>query len=760
MNMVGPHRLWRIPVLVPLALLFSAAAAAQPAPAVPPPPPAAAAAVPDAAAPAQGVTKVLSFKDLGLYGPAQLRGVEGIMGLPLGVRLDQVVTAAKLRLRLTYSPSMLPELSHIRVQLNGQVLAAIPLPKEEAGREVVREVVLDPRYFTDYNQLRFDLIGHYSLECEDAQHSSLWASISDHSELELTTAPLDLKPDLALLPAPFFDRRDNRRLELPVVLPAGASLDMIRSAGVLASWFGALADYRSARFPVSLDRLPERHALLLATNRQQPKGLAPTVFKQPTLAVIDHPADRNIKLLLVAGADDAQLRQAAEALVLGQAVLSGPWANVTKVEPGPRRAAYDAPRWLRTDRPVKLGELVESLDQLQVSGHAPAPIRVNLRIPPDLLTWNRPGVPIDLRYRYTAPAERDNSLLSVAINNQLVKAFRLAPDQTSGSASELLVPLLADQSIQDKGGFLIPAFQIGANNQMQFQFAIEYHKRGLCSGTFTDITRAAIDPESSIDLTPFPHYTAMPNLALFANAGYPFTKFADLAETAVVLPAAAGAKDYEALFFLLGRMGRSTGVAALRYRLAAAADAAKLGDVDLLLIGGGAKDDLLERWGHDLGLLLQPGSRQFLSPQFAGLFQDDPLRRGDLPRRESELGFVTQGPLGAVIGFESPLKKGRSVVAISATDPAAAGTVLDTLEDEGKVPHVRGDLAVVRGGEVRSYQGEPVYYVGDLSWWMRLWFHLSRYPLLLTVLGVIAGVLLALWLYATLRRAATARLED
>ena len=759
MNMVGRRTLFRNRILASLALLLPAVALAQAPAAVPAetPPVAAAPVAPATAAP---TTKVLTFKDLGLYGPAKLRGVEGIMGLPLGVPLDRVVTGAKLRLRFTYSPAMLPELSHIRVQLNGQVLAALPLPKEEAGKEIEREVVLDPRYFTDYNELRFDLIGHYTLECEDAQHSSLWASISDRSELELTTQPLDLRPDLALLPAPFFDRRDNRRLELPVVLPAGASLDIVRSAGVVSSWFGALADYRSARFPVAVDQLPARHAVLFATNKQQPKGLAPTVFKQPTLAVLDHPADRNIKLLLVAGADEAQLRQAAEALVLGQAVLTGPWANVTKVEPGPRRPAYDAPRWLRTDRPVKLGELVESLDQLQVSGHAPAPIRVNLRIPPDLLTWNRPGVPIDLRYRYTAPAERDNSLLSVSINNQLVKAFRLTPDQTAGTASEILVPLLADQSIQDKDGFLIPAFQIGANNQVQFQFAIEYHKRGLCTGVFTDITRAAIDPESTIDLTPFPHYTAMPNLALFANAGYPFTKFADLAETAVVLPAAAATKDYEALFFLLGRMGRSTGVPALRYQLVGPAEAAKLGDVDLLLIGGGAKDDLLAKWGHELTLLLQPGTREFLSPQFAGFFQDDPLRRGDLPRHESELGFATRGPLGAVIGFESPLKKGRSVVAISATDPTAAGNVLDTLEDEGKVPYVRGDLAVVRGGEVRSYQGEPVYYVGDLSWWMRLWFHLSRYPMLLTVLGVLAGVLLALWLYATLRRAAAARLES
>ena len=745
-------------VLAPLLLAFGSLALVPAIAQVPTPAPTPTLAADPDPASATAETRVLSFRELGLYGPAELRGIEGIMGLPLGVRLDQVVVSAKLRLRLTYSPSMLPELSHLRVQLNGQVLAAIPLPREEAGREVSREVVLDPRYFTDYNQLRLDLIGHYTLECEDPQHSSLWASISDRSELELTLQPLDLKPDLALLPAPFFDRRDSGRLELPVVLPAAPTKDMLRSAGVVASWFGALADYRSARFPVATGPLPLRHALVFATNAHRPAGLSLPEFSQPTLSVIDHPQARHYKLLLIAGADDAQLRQAAEGLVLGQAVLTGPTAKVTRIDTGPRREAYDAPRWLRTDRPVKLGELVDSLDQLQVSGLAPQPIRINLRIPPDLLTWNRPGVPIDLRYRYTSPAERDNSLLSVMINNQLVKAFRLRPDGAVDGAGELLVPLLTDRATQDADGFLIPAFQIGANNQMQFQFAIEYHQR-RCAGGAVNSTRAAIDPESTIDLTPFPHYTAMPNLALFANAGYPFTKFADLAETAIVLPDAASVADYESLFFVLGRMGRATGVPALRYRLASAAEADQLAGLDLLVLGGGRKDDLLARWGKDLGLLMQPGSRQFLSPQVAGLFRDDPLRRGDLPRRATDLAFAAQGPLAAIVGFESPLSEGRSVIAFAATDPSAGGGVLATLEDEGKVPFVRGDLAVIRGGEVSSYQGESVYYVGDLSWWMRLWFHLSRYPLLLTAMGLLAGVLLALWLYASLRRAAAARLE-
>jgi hypothetical protein len=351
-------------------------------------------------------------------GPIALRGVRSVASLNIGTRKDEMVVGARLHLRLTYSPSMLPDLSHLRVSLNGQALAAIALPKEDAGREIEREIKLDPRYFSDYNQIRFDLIGHYSLGCEDPQHTSLWATISQQSDLMLTLRPIELRDDLALLPAPFFDQRDNRRLTLAILLPAKASLNMVRSAGLAASWFGMLADYRSARFPVSFDALPAQHALVFATNESRPMQLALPAVQMPTVSIVDHPSNRLIKLLVFQGKDEAQLQRAVEGLVLGSAVLTGTSANITRVSYR-RRAAYDAPRWLRTDGAVKLGELLDAPDQLQASGIAPAPMRVILRLPPDLFTWNRSGVPIDLHYRYTAPHDPDNSLLSVTVNDQL-----------------------------------------------------------------------------------------------------------------------------------------------------------------------------------------------------------------------------------------------------------------------------------------------------------------------------------------------------
>ncbi len=695
----------------------------------------------------------LSFASLGV-GSLELRGLQTMGYASFGTRSDEVVTSAKLHLRLTYSPALLPELSHLRISLNQQVLTALPLPKETAGQEVERVIDLDPRYFTDYNQLRFDLIGHYTLQCENPEHSSLWLSISPHSWLELGVSPLELRNELALLPAPFFDRRDNQRLVLPMLLPAEPSLPLLHAAGVAASWFGMLADYRSARFPVSANALPDRHALVFATNTARPPQLKLTEVNEPTISVIDNPAQPRLKLLVFQGKDEAQLEQAVMALVIGNPVFSGDRVTVTGVKAAPR-AAYDVPRWLRSDRPVKLGELVDSNSQLQATGIAPGPISVNLRLPPDLFTWNRAGVPVDLRYRYTAPIDTDNSMLSISINNQLLRSFRLRPDANVGSGGKLRVPLLSSADSQQRDDLLIPAFQLASNNQMQFQFALEYHRDDMCRDVFNDPTREAIDPDSTIDISGFAHYTALPNLALFANAGFPFTRYADLSQTALVLSDVLP-HSLQQLFFVLGRMGRHTGAAATHYHLLDAQQAAQAKNLDLLLLSGAATNRLLTQWDATLSLRMNDNERVYREGTAAPAFFTDPLRLTPNASSNNEVSINTNGSLGAFISFESPLAANRTVVALTASDTAAAQSLLNTLEDDSKVPMIRGDLAIVRGDNVQSYQGDAVYYVGSLSWWMWLWFHVSQHPVLLTLLAIVMAVGVALlsygWLQQRLRK--------
>ncbi|MGC5083517.1 cellulose biosynthesis cyclic di-GMP-binding regulatory protein BcsB, partial [Escherichia coli] len=73
------------------------------------------------------------------------------------------------------------------------------------------------KLITEFNRLSLQFIGHYTMGCEDPLHSSLWTRVANGSTLDLQTTALPQKDDLALMPVPFFDRRDIRMLSLPFI---------------------------------------------------------------------------------------------------------------------------------------------------------------------------------------------------------------------------------------------------------------------------------------------------------------------------------------------------------------------------------------------------------------------------------------------------------------------------------------------------------------------------------------------------------------
>ncbi|WP_175902327.1 cellulose biosynthesis cyclic di-GMP-binding regulatory protein BcsB [Burkholderia seminalis] len=740
----------------PIPAVPAAASAAGPADASAPVLAAAPAAASGASAGLPATTVHLPFASLGAFDPMRLRGADDARTINAGVRLDRVVTGARLRLTYAYSPSLVFPMSHLKVSVNGEVIATVPFDAARAGRTVTQEIPIDPRYFSDFNQIGLRLIAHYTLDhCEDPSNSALWADVSPTSELILDESPVRLPNDLALLPAPFFDRRDNGRVRLPFVLPAAPDSATLRSAGVLASWFGALADYRHARFPVSSALPADDQAVVVGTAATLPAGLALPPVNGPLLAVADNPAAAGRKLLVVTGRTAAEVDDAVAALVLGRAALSGPTATVAHVDLGAPRKPYDAPRWLPVNRPITFRELVNDPRQLEVRGTTPDAIRLNLRVPADLHSWNGAGVPITLRYRYTAPTVQDNSTLAVEINDQLVKSYRLGPAHAEDARGRMQLPLLSVPEGRVTSDVDIPAFRVGSGNQLQFRFTLDSQKTGLCSSTATEPQRAAIDPDSTIDFSHFVHYAQLPNLAFFANSGFPFTRFADLSQTAVVLPDRPSPQELEAYLTMLGHMGEWTGFPALRVQIARPGDVAALaGSKDLLVIDGSPTSPLLAHWRAALPLAI--GEQGGAGATRVAFSVKERWRNG-VGLADGGAHIEQTGPLAALAGFELPGSHGRSVVALTATDQPRLGDLLNVFENAGLVAQLQGDLAVVRPGQVDSLRvGEP-YVVGFVPWYARVWTHAARHPVVLGAVGVVAGLLLALGVFSVLQRIAARR---
>ncbi len=326
-------------------------------------------------------------------GSMVLRGVNPDGSVEFGMRSDEVVSKALLNLEYTPSPSLLPVQSQLKVYLNEELMGVLPVTKEQLGKKTFAQLPIDPLYISDFNRVRLEFVGHYRDVCENPASSTLWLDVGRSSALELTYQTLAVKNDLSHFPVPFFDSRDNRPLTLPVVFAASPDSAQQQAAAIVASWFGSRSGWRGQNFPVFFNSLPDRHAIVFATNDKRPDFLRdhPAVTG-PTVEMMNHPSDPYVKLLVVMGRDDKDLLQAAKGIALGNILFRGNSVAVDEVKPLLPRQPYDAPNWVRTDRAVSFGELKSYAEQLQASGLQPSAINLSLNLPPDLYLLRTSGI--------------------------------------------------------------------------------------------------------------------------------------------------------------------------------------------------------------------------------------------------------------------------------------------------------------------------------------------------------------------------------
>lgn len=695
-------------------------------------------------------------------GSMTLRGTRTTGQIEFGVRSDEVVTRALLNLSFRPSPALLPTLSQLKVYLNDELVGLITLTPEQLGKEIQTQLSIDPRYIADFNRVRFELVGHYANVCENPANSAIWLDIGKQSGIDLTLQKLPLKNDLSHFPEPFFDSRDTRPLTLPMVFSAQPDVTQQRAAAILASWFGSKTGWRGQRFPVLYNQLPQQqHAVVFATNDARPDFLKdlPPVTK-PTVEIVSQPDNPYEKMLLILGRNNEDLLTAVQGIAQGELLLRGDTSTIDSVKLLSPRQAYDAPNWVRTDRRTTFAELTQYENQLQSDGVQPNPVSLTLNLPPDLFLVRARGIDMDLSYRYTAPFQSDGSRLAVNLNNQFIQDYPLPPKNTTGQQL-LHIPLI--QGMLDKSHeLLIPALRLGVVNQLRFDFdyaniTISGNADGRCE-TVTPITHhVVVDDNSSIDFSGYRHYIEMPSLRAWANAGFPFSRYADLAQTLVLMPPKPDAEQVSTLLNTLGNMGAQTGYPALRVQLTDDWATAKKQDVDLLMIGVIPKDlqddqripalvDATASW-------LKEPVRQ-ITPEVNPQSQREQAA-------ESTTTISSRGPLATVIGFQSPFYDQRSVVALLADGAPRSWQLLnEAMGDSGKRGTMSGSTVVIRESGVNSLRVGESYYVGHLPWWERLWSLLSVHPFWLALCALFVVVLFALMTWRLMRIITRRRLLD
>jgi len=664
-----------------------------------------------------------------------------------------VARTAKLHVYYAFSPALIPQLSHIKLMLNGTLFATIqPAAGQYGGsdgRDGEAEFAIPPELLVHNNTLTVEFIGHYTMVCEDPANTTLWARVHRNSYLEIEGDILPMADDLKQLPTPFIDPAVVQPLSVPVVFLAPPSYKAIQAAGIMTGYFGKISENRPVRFPVHIGEIPAGNAIVVAENPASlPAALNLPSIGGPTVAMRSNPNDSYSKILIVTGASADDTLVAAQAVALGSDMLTGAQTQIQSLKVPDKQAPDAAPRWARTDQTISLWDYATA-EQLQ--GDGTAPLSVYFRIPPDIYyDTEGPNTKLHVVYRYNPVPIGPISSMQVRINNAFLGSVPLIPGQEISRelTKEMPVPMVNLRPF---------------SNSLSFDFTFQLLKKEKCEDTTPINMQGAILRNSYLDLRGYPHWAAMPNLEIFANAGFPFTRLADLSETTVVLPPRPTAEEIETFVTLMGHFGRQTGIPGLQVTVAGPEALQEGAHTDFLVIGAGDDQTGFDKLSAQLPVSLGSGQIQVRDTQ--GFFirmlhrawwkaeQDD----------HAESGMLIAGgvPDAVIEGIKSPFDAAgnRSIVAIHLKDGSAFEPFMSSFLEVQQASDIQGTVSVLHGNQFQSFRiGSEVYHVGVLPWWKWLMLRLSQIPWVVAIVVVILAFLIAIWTRQWLRARARARL--
>jgi cellulose synthase (UDP-forming) len=712
---------------------------------------------------------VFSLTDIGVPETIVLRGVDAYHTVYFSLPQTQVVKTATMRLHYHFSPGLIPSLSHLKVSLNGTLFATLSVtakqspvsPTAESGAADNQAVVtrnenntlleatltLPAEMLVRDNQLTFEFVGHYTLDCEDPSHTTLWSHIDPTTTIELAGSLLPLHDDLKLLPLPFYDAAVNLNPIVPIVFLGQPSPKALQAAGIVSSWFGVLTDFRAVRFPVSVGSIPSGNAIVISENAAElPAALKISTGSGPTVAMRSNPIDPYSKLLVLTGDNPDDLLTAAMAMALQRDMLHGDQVRISSLKLPEPRQPDDAPRWMSTEKITYLGDIAQTAD-LQTDGSNP--VRVYMRVPPALYYGALRNLGFHLGYRYNGVPISNESTMQVYINDAYVSSTPLPHTEKASAHLETIVPI----PVANMRPF---------SNTMLMRFIFLLAKKGRCEDTAPYNLQGAILKDSYLDIRDIPHWAVMPNLELFSNAGYPFTRRADLTDTAVVLPDNPGPEEIETYLTFMGHFGGQTGFPVVNVTVTNAEGMRTDHHKDYLVIGTVDDQPALAKLSPSLpvmidgsGLHIQDTQGFFARLQHAWwkVHSSDRIQSGQLE---------TAGGLPDVLieGIEWPNGSSRSVVVVALRDKTVVPNFLSVFLKTSQSSDISQSVSVLHGKRFVSYRiGNDVYWVGSLSWWIRLNMLFSEFQWLMVISTMIFCFLMAAILRALLRRRARVRLQ-
>lgn len=473
----------------------------------------------------QPISSTISVAQMGQARGITLTGGQLQSGITFTLPSDEVVTNARLNLTLRVSQALAARNTSLQLMLNGQPLGTLPLGASDSDTSDY-QLDIPAAMVVSSNNLSFKINDADKLLCERASAEQYQVTIMPTTTLSLEGQQLNIGTSLRNFPRPFLDPQRMTAATVTFGFASNVAPDAVSAATLVASWLGIQSDYRGIRFPVMRGELPEHNGILFGHPGDRIGTLTFPASNGPMLQVVDNPNNPVYKLLLVSGNDDAELRQAANRLTT-QPLTTDDSQLLVKPQTLGNRKSYDAPRWINTDRPVRLSELLRKDQSLTSSGIWHDALRVNFRAAPDLFLWDGDTVPVNLHYRFPSESwiDEENSFLNVMLNGTFLRNLTV----NKVGLLENVWHRLGGDARQEQYQLNLEPYLIYGDNQLALYFNIKPRADAPCGVLLNNNIKSRIEEDSWIDLSHTRHFSMLPNLSYFVGASFPFSRLAVLA---------------------------------------------------------------------------------------------------------------------------------------------------------------------------------------------------------------------------------------
>lgn len=635
---------------------------------------------------AQAETITLPLFDIYPVQAVELRCVDSKYDIQLPIPSRWKINRATLKFSYINSASVLKQNSQLVVRLNGTPLAQMKLdpvqPEAEAEIELPRLLLQ-----SGYNHMSFQVSQHYTMQCESPCAPELWTRLNlDHAQVTFDYELKDVPERVSSVANFLFDPKSP--LSTPIhIISESRSEKMLTYAGVVASGVATRFEYKPTSFTTSNDIKLGHDNILVGTKAFVEKFLAQRDIEldidSPTIQVLPVPVpyiddtfvgeerivyhrDKKHALLVISGVDEKQVQLAVESFD----ILSIPFPDSKTMKVYefnlPEIGLYSGKHMLVPDRKYPFKKL--NFNTYTYLGFAAGQQQITFRLPPDFHIKPNQYVVVSLNFAYGA-GFRNDSVFNVLLNGKHVSAIHL--DNPKGG-------IISDYEIS------LPTYLFqGGTNTLDFAPALTPQIAENCGFLQSDNLFLTLFDSSTLEFPAMPHRIDMPRLDLMFVSGFPYTRWPDGYESLIHVTSLDD-DTIAAAFNMMGMLSQKNGYPLISGVISPSLPSNYQGE--LMVIGEIEKIPpyMME------GAPLKVGRDRYRVPYPVFSSWDE----------KTSIAFSTQSSdmsldKGLLMQFESPVKKGRSVVMITGKSSTAVEHMSRALLKPTVQAEATGDLVMV-----------------------------------------------------------------